>query len=371
MALKGIRVEGFKSIKLLDLELRALNIMIGANGAGKSNFLALFKLVNAIAETNLQSFVAVNGGPDSFLYFGRKETDRIELRLFFDGFEYGARLMPTVNNRLIFDREHARFETPRDINGSDLQLNSFSSEESILPREADQKSNPKVKEGLSILQSWKVYHLNDTSDQAQIKRLQGTNDNLFLRPDARNLAAFLYGLQHSNRKHYNHIRDTIRLVAPFFGDFALRVDPANANLIQLEWNEKGSNFPFQAHHLSDGTLRFMALATLLLQPNPPATILIDEPELGLHPYAINVLAALIQSASHRTQLIISTQSSALVDQFEVEDMLIVERSSQQASSGNIREFTEIKRLDGKNYLDWLEEYSLGELWEKNVFGGRP
>jgi predicted ATPase len=158
------------------------------------------------------------------------------------------------------------------------------------------------------------------------------------------------------------IRDTIRMIAPFFDDFILRPLPENENKIRLEWREQGSDYPFLAHHLSDGTLRFMCLATLLLQPRLPATILIDEPELGLHPYAITVLASLMRSAATKTQVIVSTQSVSLVNQFDPEDLLVVERRDQA---------TIIEPLDAQRLSSWLEEYALGELWEKNVLGGRP
>ncbi|MCK4305757.1 MAG: AAA family ATPase, partial [Candidatus Eisenbacteria sp.] len=169
-------------------------------------------------------------------------------------------------------------------------------------------------------------------------------------------------LRETASDHYEAIRDTIRMVAPFFDDFVLRPLPGNENKIRLEWHERGSDYPFLAHYLSDGTLRFMCLATLLLQPQLPSTVLIDEPELGLHPYAITVLASLMRSAATRTQVIVSTQSVSLVNQFEPQDLLIVEREDQA---------TVIKRVDPERLSEWLEEYSLGDLWEKNVLGGRP
>jgi predicted ATPase len=215
---------------------------------------------------------------------------------------------------------------------------------------------------LSNLKSWRVYHFHDTSDTAPVKRQGDINDNIYLRPDAANLAAYLYRLKKTHPDHYQKIRDTIQLVAPFFDDFILRPMPENENKIQLEWRERGSDYPFLAYHLSDGTLRFICLTTLLLQPIPPRTILVDEPELGLHPYAINTLASLIKSAATRTQIIISTQSVPLVNQFKLEDLLVVNRRNQA---------TIIERLQPEEFASWLEDYSVGELWEKNIIGGRP
>jgi predicted ATPase len=135
-------------------------------------------------------------------------------------------------------------------------------------------------------------------------------------------------------------------------------------MIQLEWRQKDSDYPFLASHLSDGTLRFMCLATALLQPSPPATMLFDEPELGLHPYALTLLANLFKQAAKGTsqQVIVSTQSAQLVNEFEPEDIVVVERTQGESVFG---------RLESAKLSGWLEDYTLGELWQKNVFGGGP
>ena len=215
---------------------------------------------------------------------------------------------------------------------------------------------------LHAFQSWKIYHFHDTSATAKVKQTGELADNDALRPDARNLAAFLFRLQETQPAAFLNIEDTVRLVAPFFGRFNLRPDRLNPKKIGLEWEEKSSDTYFDAHALSDGTLRFISLATLLLQPELPATILIDEPELGLHPYAVNVLADLFHSASTRTQLLVSTQSVTLVNQLSPEDVVIVDRKGGES---------EFRRLGEEEIATWLDEYSLGELWEKNVLGGRP
>ncbi|MFD0708351.1 AAA family ATPase [Photorhabdus akhurstii] len=190
------------------------------------------------------------------------------------------------------------------------------------------------------------------------------NDNDYLREDGANLAAFLYRLQKNHILHYKRIVKTIQMVAPFFGDFYLRPTSDNTDYIQFEWTEKEQDIPFKASELSDGTLRFILLTTVLLQPEDymPSSIIIDEPELGLHPYAINVLAGLIKNASSKHQLIISTQSVELVDQFDADDLIIVDK--QQGVST-------FKRLNSDFLSEWLEDYSLGELWKKNLLGGRP
>jgi predicted ATPase len=214
------------------------------------------------------------------------------------------------------------------------------------------------------MRSWRLYHFHDTSSTAAVKQIHGINDNEYLRGDASNLAAFLYRLKVHEPECYLQIVTTIKMVAPFFGDFHLRPTLDNRAKIQLEWTERGQDVPFNASALSDGTLRFICLTVVLLQPDElaPATILIDEPELGLHPYAVALLGSLIKSASSLHQLIISTQSVELVNEFDPEDLLIVDKKDGASV---------FKRIEAKDLGDWLNDYSLGEVWGKNLIGGRP
>lgn len=368
MPLNYISVKGFKSIRKLELELSSLNILIGANGSGKSNFISLFRLLNNIVDDNLQRYVGLEGGAESLLYYGQKNTDEIKIYLKFgtdDHFynAYHCNLSPTLDDRLIFGEENCVYHYASYPNPYIEALGSGHKESKLRDCATSQKVTAYV---FKSLKSWKVYHFHDTSDSAKVKKAGSINDNQYLRPDASNLAAFLYMLKNTKTEYYYSIRDTIRLVTPFFNDFILRPLPGNEDLIRLEWREQGSDYPFLAHHLSDGTLRFICLATLLLQPTLPLTVLIDEPELGLHPFAIVVLASLIKSAAERTQIVASTQSVSLVNQFEAENLLIVERHD-----NDYKYETDIKRVDPQRLSNWLEEYALGELWEKNVLGGRP
>ena len=189
------------------------------------------------------------------------------------------------------------------------------------------------------------------------------NDNIELSTDARNLAAFLYRLKNTEENSYNQIVRTIQLVAPYFEDFILRPNPLKPDSIRLEWKDKNSDIPFIASQLSDGTLRFICLATLLLQPFSlmPETILIDEPELGLHPQAINRLATLIKKASANSQVIVSTQSVNLVDNFDADDIIAVDMKDHASC---------FQRLNKEKLSAWLDEYSIGELWDKNLIGGQ-
>ncbi len=349
-SLLRLRITGFKSIAKLDLPLLQFNVLIGANGAGKSNLMAFFRMLQALTQRELQLHFARLGGADSFLHYGRKETAVLSANLYFGSNSYSFDLEPTVDNKFIFFKEFMQFQEDAPINLG------CSHAESLVP------TSPHGDNLVITIADCAVYHFHDTSDTANIKRLQAINDNVKLRHDAGNLAAFLYKLKKTSPKHYELILKTIRQVAPFFGDFYLRPFPENPHKIQLEWTEKGSDYPFIANDLSDGTLRFMCLVTLLLQPEMPKVILIDEPELGLHPYAISVLAGLFRVASQRCQLIVSTQSLNLLDEFEASDVIVVVRENGQSV---------FRRLEEEKLRSWLEEYSLGELWEKNVIGGIP
>jgi predicted ATPase len=360
--LQKLTLSGYKSIRLLEnLELRPLNVLIGANGAGKSNFISFFRLLRELIEGRLQLHIAQRGGPDALLHFGRRVTPQLNAELSFGDGSYAFELVPTVDNRLVFAWEKFSFSGSGKIETALLGAGHAESRahEEMQPHGIRRELVSYI---VAAIQGWRVYHFHDTSDAANVKRIGAINDNLYLRSDADNLAAFLYRLKAESPNAYERIRDCIRLVMPAFDDFLLRPQPLEPNSIALEWREQGSDYPFMAHHLSDGTLRFICLATLLLQPNLPSTVLIDEPELGLHPYAIQMLASLLRSASTRTQLIIATQSVPLIDQLELEDLIVVERSAGAST---------FKRLQRAEFEHWLEDYSLGDMWTKNIFGGRP
>lgn len=362
--LKRIRVSGFKSIKELDLELNALNVLIGANGSGKSNFISLFRLLNEILENRLQIYTGTVIA-DTLLYYGRKTTSDIKIALSFDTNGYEISLIATDDGRLIFSDETIWYHDKQQYPDPYTKTIGEGHQETNLYLESKKKSNITIADYvIERLRSWKIYHFHDTSRSSKMKQAQNINDNERLQPDASNIAAYLYLLKQKYNDHYKRIIRKIRRVAPFFDDFVLRPNPLNEDTILLHWRDLHSDNLFNVHTLSDGTLRFICLATLLLQPDEklPSVILIDEPELGLHPFAINILAALLESASTKTQVIISTQSVPLINQFAPEDILVVSREDRQST---------FERLDISALSEWLEEYNLGELWEKNIIGGRP
>lgn len=354
--LSRLTLKGYKSIAECDIELGKLNVLIGANGAGKSNFIGFFRLISRILDEQLQLSVGAAGGPDALLHFGRKATEELCAELYFGNNGYKFKLKPTQDNRMMFAHEALWWNVSGEWRARSGHFESYA---------AEQKSKTQIyRHVVPAIRSWRIYHFHDTGASALVKQIHGINDNAYLRDDARNLAAFLYRLRSHNETHYKRIVKAIQMVAPFFGDFHLRPTVDNKEKIQLEWTEVGQDIPFTAAALSDGTLRFICLATVLLQPEEfmPSAILIDEPELGLHPFAIVALGGLMKSVSQKHQLIISTQSVELVDQFDAEDLIVVDKVGGAST---------FKRLDTAALSAWLEEFSLGELWKKNILGGRP
>ncbi len=364
--LSNLKVKGYKSLRETDISLTSLNVFIGPNGAGKSNFIAAFELLRQIASRNLATYTLRNGGADSLLHFGSKHTSSITLSfaltdLASQRIKYRCRLIPTTEDTLVFSEEQCGIQQP---SGSLqwIELGSGHSETHLYEATTASGHASIAREVLKAMLSWRVYHFHDTSTTAKIKSLGDIDDNQELREDASNLAAYLYYLQQKYPQHYQRIVSSVRLVAPFFSDFDLKPNRLNPEKIRLEWHEKDSDTYFNAHALSDGTLRFICLATLLQMPELPSTILIDEPELGLHPYAIAILAALLRSAATRSQVLVSTQSVTLINQFTAQDIIVVNRRGHQSI---------FARLDPDALMAWLEDYGVGDLWEKNLLGGRP
>ena len=357
--LDRLTIRGFKSIRALeDFEPKNLNVLIGPNGAGKSNFISLFHMLAELAGRRLQLFVAQQDGPDALLFGGRKQTERLDIKIKFEKNAYEFSLVPAGQN-LAFDQEVTHFWG--DFGNSRRSLGKGHMESNL--KHAIENKDTFAPYVRNAMETWRVYHFHDTSVTAQVRQASAVRDNLLLKPDGGNLAAFLRRLRERFPEAYRQIVETVRLAAPFFGDFVYREDKAEN--IELEWFE--ANDPdtvCSPRQLSDGTLRFICLATLLLQPVQLQRdlMLIDEPELGLHPYAITLLAEMLQQASDSKQIIVSTQSANLISQLAPEDVVVVDRIDGAST------FT---RLDEESLKDWLEDYALGDLWQMNIFGGRP
>jgi predicted ATPase len=368
-AVNKLTIKGFKSIKHMEnFTLENLNVLIGGNGAGKSNFIDFFRLLRAMMESslpglhnvNLQSFIKDGGGIHDFLFNGPKITKEIQCELLLGKIGYQFKLSPTADERVIIYDEKTYNKNINDCwkyIGGGYDVSNLLKNKDVNPENDQHKDAAHI---YDTIQSCYIYHFNDSSKNAAMRHFEIIEDYDYLRFDAANIAPFLLRLREKSIASYKDIIETIRLVIPFFDDFIFK--ESKNEKVRLNWKQKGSDYPMRPHLFSDGSMRFICLAAALLQPYPPTTMIIDEPELGMHPYAIEILAELIDAASQKSQVIISTQSSNLVDYFKPENIIVAFRDNGASI---------FSRLNATELLHWMDEYSLGELWRKNIISGVP
>jgi predicted ATPase len=362
--LRQLRVSGLTSLNHAVLDLSSpVTLLVGPNGAGKSNVVDALEMLGRVIDQQLNDSLVTRGGFAALLH---RPTDpaltpeAIDLEVWGEWQQetsngYRVRIEPgsddtgVVRETTLF-HDRSRFEGPH-------ATTLGAARESRLRAQAEHDA--KARYVLHVVAGCRVFHFDDTSADAPVKRRVDLADNITLAPDARNIAAVLFRLRDDDSARYRRIVRVVRTVAPYFDDFVLEPEGA---AIRLRWKERQLDSVFSADNLSDGTLRFVCLAVLLLQDNAPGTIVLDEPELGLHPFAIHQLAALLRRAARDRRVVAATQSVTLLEQFSVEEVAIVERTS----TGS-----QIQRPDPGSLEEWLTEYSLGELWEKNLLGGRP
>lgn len=372
MPLQEIVIHGYKSIDGQagqGIQLGDVTVLLGANGSGKSNLVSFFKMLNYMNTGALQKYVGLEGA-DRLLFYGAKATDSILFKLTFTGSYfrdyYEVKLSYGVPERLFIDVERVTYHKKT---AAQPLMYTIPSENGGNESTLQSDNRPTSKIISDLLSGIRTYQFHDTSGTAKIKQRGYIDDAKYLRSDAGNLAAFLRMLKnhHAFAKYYQRIVRHIRQIMPQFGDFDLESIPGNENYVRLNWTDSsGNDYLFDPDQISDGSLRYMALTTLLLQPPEllPKFIVLDEPELGLHPSAIAGLAGLIRTAAQNTQVLLATQSTRLVDEFPADKIVVVERNEQTQAS-------EFHRLDPEQLKEWLDRYSLSELWEKNIFGGQP
>lgn len=349
--LNRVIIDGYKSIQHTDVELRPINILIGSNGVGKTNFISFFKLINIIYEQRLHNYTMQNSAERLF-HYGLKQTSELKGYLAFGDNAYEVRLQARDNGSLFIAEERSYYQSS-SFNISNIDESQIKNSSTYRDRWLR-----------DYLQSYKIFHFHDTSKGAPLRSSANINDNRYLKTDGSNLPAFLFMLQEKYPKTLRRIELIIRSVMPYFGNFSLAPSLLDESQINLQWSDIENNEKyFDANDLSDGSIRFIALATLLLQPTLPKVIIIDEPELGLHPTAIVKLAGMIKSvASRGCQIIVSTQSVNLINNFDAEDIITVDRKDKQST---------FNRLNNDTLQHWLNDYSLGELWTKSIINGQP
>lgn len=349
-----IEIQGFKSIANQKIEFKPINILIGSNGSGKSNFISFFDFLNRLYNQNLQEYVGRTGGTNKLLHKGIKETDTLKFKVEFSKGQngYSATLSNSPSGLLVV-REFLYFK-----GHSGRNISTFSNEANIKSTD-----NYRAKYVIHYLNGFRKYHFHDTGISSPFTHMSNiSSDIFFLYPEGSNLAAFIYNIKMTNTIVYNRIVKTIQSIAPYFSDFFFR--PNSENYVSLFWTNKYSDVIFGLSDLSDGTIRFIALTVLFLQPELPSTIIIDEPELGLHPYAISKLSGMIKSVANRgCQVILATQSTDLISHFQPEDVITVDQINGESV---------FKRLESKKLTRWLNEYTIDDLWKRNIIdSGQP
>lgn len=356
-------IKNYKSIRKAQIELNRLNVLIGSNGVGKSNLISFFELLQSMLNQRLGSYVLSRGGIDRLLYQGRKHSESINSLIDFNNTNaFFFELKPAVGEKVFIEYSGDYFNSKDDRTKDYSKWNKAIWDRAVEESDIIDSSKWRVGYLRDFLKSFTVYHFHDTGINSPMRQACDVGDNENLRHDASNLGAYLYRLQQTEVQTFRLIEGVIRSIAPYFKGFKLMPDRLLPGKITLEWEEVDSEMYLDANSFSDGTLRFIALVTLLLQPNLPETIIIDEPELGLHPTAVNKLAALVRKVSLKKQIILATQSVSLVNCFSPEDIIVVDRKEQQ---------TVFKRLETEELAAWMDEYSIGDIWEKNVIGGQP
>jgi predicted ATPase len=345
-----IEIQGYKSIKEQRIDLQNINILIGANGSGKSNFLSFFEFLKNIYRQNLREYVALHGSADKFLHKGDKITEEISAFLKFGNNGYFLTLKKGEQD-FIFTKEGLRYDANSSMKNP-VEIVTFNTESNLR-----NNASPIVAHIKEYLNALEKYHFHDAGENSPFgKESSVENDRFFLYRKGQNLAAYLFAIYNENRLVYNLIVKTIQSVAPYFLDFIFKPE-INGN-IRLRWQSRYSSSLYGVSSLSDGTIRFIALATLFLQPRLPQTIIIDEPELGLHPTAIAKLSGMIQSAAAKgCQVIAATQSADLISHFKPEDIITVDQINGE---------TVFKRLNSDELAVWLENYTIDDLWKRNV-----
>ena len=360
--LETLTIRGFLSIRDQTLNLARLNVFIGANGAGKSNLIQIFHLLQNIVAGKLQLYIGKKGGANRLLHYGMQQTTSLEVDLVFkDGActnEYRVRLVPTDNDTLVFEQEVATFQNTHDFQTPAEQSFGSGHAESQL----DDASRIISKWLRARLNNIHIYQFNNTSPASRIRKSCDVEDNRTLRHDGSNLSAYLYLLEQNHPSSFKCIERAVRRIAPFFDKFSLSPSRLNPNVIQLEWTDIHTETHFGASALPDGLLRFICLATVLNQPQLPALVVLDEPELGLHPAAITYLAELLRTRAQECQILAATQSVTLVNQLDPDNVWVTDRKDGEST---------FKHLADENLDPWLEAYAIGDIWEKNLIGGRP
>lgn len=370
--IESIRIKGFRSLADVEIDdMPGATVLIGANGSGKSNFIRFFDMMSwMINSRRLAEFIQRQGGADDQLFGGSRISPRMEAELAMrteqGRNDYRFALAHAHPDRFVFTEEAFRFSRKGWGTEAPWQYLGIGHTEAGITEAAQSVESAVVNKTTArvlvhLLRHCAVYQFHDTSDHSHLKERWDAEENGYLKSHGGNLAAVLLRLEREDMRRFEAICGHIRRILPVFDRFQIEEDYGR---LMLRWKAKGMDKTIGAHLTSDGSLRLFALVTLLNLPPGmlPDVLLLDEPELGLHPAAIALIGDMIKTLAEDRQVIAATQSPLLVDAFSLDEIRVLELRDGR---------TEIRRYDEDEYRDWLEEFTTGELWQKNLLGGRP
>lgn len=358
-----VSIHGFRGLRQIDaLELPQLTVLIGANGAGKSTLIRFFEMLGWMLKAQrLQEFVLRHGGGDDQFFMGARQTPsmkaeiRLETQAGFNDYRFMLEHL-SVNDTVMVRAEAYRYSDKARDTEAPWQEVAGNGKEAGLPT----KTSATAKTICHLLRQCTTYHFHDTSDKASIRMRWDVTDAVRLRSDGGNLAAVLLALRENHFKRYQLVVRQIQRVLPTFQDFVLE---ASHGKVDLRWMGQQSDKVFGPHLTSDGSLRLFCLLTLLNLPPEqlPDVMFFDEPELGLHPHAITLVAEMFKRVSATRQVFLATQSPYMVDCFDLENIIVA-----SANNGE----TVLRNLPREHYQHWLdEEYQLSDIWLEQATGG--
>ena len=371
-------------------ELKGLNVLIGPNGSGKSNLIEALELLST-TRYDLAATVRVGGAPVDWLWKGDTIPKPAEIEVELDeGTPTGRPLryrlsFAAVQSRLeIVDEAieelepecgesdvyfYYRFQDGRPaLNVKDdfghsverrLLREDLRPDQSVLSQRRDPEQYPEVTwtgNRFGAMRTFREWTFGRYVPLRQPQPADLPEDHLL--PDSRNLALVLNQIEHAGDDRFKN------LLKQFFPRFERMSTRVSGGTVQFYLHETGFNAPIPATRLSDGTIRFITLLATLLSPSPPPLVCIEEPELGLHPDAVALLADLLAEASERMQLVVTTHSDALVSALTNHPDAIV--ACERPGAGTV-----LRRLDPKKLAGWLNKYRLGDLWRMGELGANP
>ncbi len=378
--IKRIKISGFRRLLAIDLPVRPFMVLIGANGVGKTSFLDAFSTLSASASGNLNSILSQFGGISNLLTRGKIEDLSFLVDMTAPGhqpLEYELRLSSkgtgyAISGEVLCQQPDDFDKTFRHIDSSDGDIRYYETEENRLvrpdwehnPLETSLAQVPKMyrqpEELRRILATATQYHVLDVGPRAPVKMPQPMKPATLPGPDGGDLVPYLYYLREGDRDRYEVIIDSLRTAFPDFEE--LNFPPVAAGLLAMTWKDKKFSKPIYMNELSEGTLRFLWLVSLLQSPNLSTVTMIDEPEVSLHPELLSLLADLMREAAKRTQLIVATHSDRFIRFLSPDEVVVMDVDDDGCASATW--------ADSLDLDQWLAEYSLDEVWRMGRMGGR-